>query len=58
MLYINPMAYVAVHSRRIAVLGVWPDLTRLALFTALCLLLLWFAASWFASVRRRFADVL
>lgn len=58
ILYINPMAYVAVHSRRIAVLGVWPDLPRLALFTALCLLLLWLAASWFASVRRRFADVL
>lgn len=58
LLYVNPMAYVAVHSRRIAVLGVWPDLLRLAIFTALCLLLLWCAASWFASVRRRFADVL
>jgi lipopolysaccharide transport system permease protein len=58
LLYINPMAYVAVHSRRIAALGIWPNMPNLAVFTALCLLLLWIAAAWFASVRRRFADVL
>lgn len=58
LLYLNPMAYVAVHSRRIAVLGIWPDWSMWAVFTILCLLLLWSATSWFASIRRRFADVL
>jgi lipopolysaccharide transport system permease protein len=56
--FVNPLAYVSSQFRRVVVLGAGPDWPSLLLLTTLCAAALWLAASWFAAVRRRFADVI
>lgn len=53
----NPLTYFIEESRNTLILGVAPDFPRLALHTAVGLLVAWLGFAWFQRSRRGFADV-
>jgi lipopolysaccharide transport system permease protein len=54
----NPLAPVIEQLRRVALDGLWPAWSQLALHLVIASALAWAAARWFAATRKGFADVL
>lgn len=54
----NPLAPVIEQLRRVALEGMWPDWTQLALYLAVACAFAWAGAAWFAATRKGFADVI
>ncbi len=54
----NPLTPTIEQLRRVALDGLWPDWSQLALHLLLASVMAWLGARWFAATRRGFADVL
>ncbi len=58
LLRANPLTPVMEQLRRVALEGLWPDWTQLALHLAIASAIAWAGARWFAETRKGFADVI
>ncbi len=54
----NPLTPVIEQLRRVALDGLWPEWSQLALHLVLASVLAWAGARWFAATRKGFADVI
>ena len=55
---LNPLAFIIVQARQVLILGNMPDWSRLAIYSAVSLVVAWMGFWWFQKTRKGFADVL
>lgn len=55
---LNPLSFIIEQARAVLLFGKTPNLSGLAIYTAVSLLVMWLGYAWFQKTRKGFADVL
>lgn len=58
VMLLNPLTFIIEQLRAIAIIGVMPNWSGLAIYSAVALLVMWLGYVWFQKTRKGFADVL
>lgn len=58
LVLLNPLTFIIEQARSVLLFGQWPDITGLAIYTAISVMVMWLGFFVFQKMRKGFADVL